>query len=106
MGLEWHNRKRSYDGRFAKRAQGLSDEAGIEIAQLHVRVQADTAAEVRKLARQMKMEISELVEIALEKCIEDIYALAEAQQQGDGEPAEEQPVTGEPAEDQQRASTD
>lgn len=106
MGLEWHNRKRSFDGRFAKRAEGLRNEAGIEIDQLHVRLKATTAEEIRTIARNMKMEISELVEVALEKCIEEVYAIADAMTDAGGEQTEEPTTSGGLSDGEQRQTTE
>jgi hypothetical protein len=70
MGLEWHNRLRSTDGRFARRQKGLAN-AGEKIDQLHVRLPMELANEVRRIARARKMEISEYICEALEISTED-----------------------------------
>lgn len=90
MGLEWHNRPRSINGRFAKRAKALKDVAEIEIEQLHVRIRADLAAEVRRFALRDKMEISQWVEMAIEGLVEDAL---EDERQSNGQQQDDQTKT-------------
>ena len=70
MGLEWHNRFRSKDGRFARRQKGLAS-AGVKVDQLHIRLPMELANEVRRIARARQMEISEYIREALEMWTED-----------------------------------
>lgn len=92
MGLEWHNRPRSRDGRFARRARRLEQEAGVGIEQLHVRVAATVAADVREMALNLGMEISELVEAALVRCIDELRSMTAGDQAASSDTAaDEQP---------------
>ena len=59
MGLEWHNRKRSTDGRFAKREKRLHFYTGEAHTQLHIRVSSTLAEQVRNLAIARQQEIGE-----------------------------------------------
>ena len=72
IGLEWHNRKRSTNGRFAKRARGLRYDADIEIDQLHIRLPRETAEHLREVAIDQQMEITELVEAAIDVYLEEL----------------------------------
>ena len=85
IGLEWHNRKRSSDGRFAKRARGLRYEADIEIDQLHIRLPRETAEHLREVAIDQQMEITELVETAIDLYLEEIDLEKEREGQNDEE---------------------
>ena len=67
MGIEWHNRKRSTNGRFAKRALGLELDGDIEIDQFHIRLPKDLAERVRRLAIDNGQEIQEFCREAIEE---------------------------------------
>lgn len=64
MGLEWHNRKRSTNGRFAVKQLEMAA-AGAATEQLHIRVPAELAERIRSLAIEFEQEISEFCSIAL-----------------------------------------
>lgn len=64
MGLEWHTRPRSWDGRFARRQRGFA-ESGKPIDQLHIRVPKALGDKVRIYARKNRQEINEFVIQAL-----------------------------------------
>ena len=66
MGLEWHNRKRSTNGRFAKEKK-VDFYTGEGTQQFHIRVPKLLADRVRLEARTRKMEISEYCCMVLEK---------------------------------------
>ena len=66
MGLEWHNRKRSMNGRFAKREKALQFYTGVLHTQFHIRVPADLAERVRRIARENEQEIGEFGREALQ----------------------------------------
>ncbi len=58
MGLEWHNRIRSSNGRFATREQREEAERqGYPTAQLHIRVSMDLALRVKAAAIAEHMEL-------------------------------------------------
>lgn len=60
MGLEWHNRKRSPDGRFARQERKLGFHSGIHYSQLHIRVPRELGDRIRHMALLRHVEINEL----------------------------------------------
>lgn len=55
IGLEWHNRKRSENGRFAHRFN--LEKNGSPADQLHIRCSTDLAKRIKAAAREQEMEI-------------------------------------------------
>lgn len=66
MGLEWHNRKRSTNGRFEPELRTKLEGMGYRTEQLHLRVPANLAKRVRQAALSQSMEINEYCIRALE----------------------------------------
>lgn len=59
MGLEWHNRKRSTNGRFEPKLRTKLEGMGYPTAQLHLRLPEDLARRVRLAAINHCLEINE-----------------------------------------------
>ena len=63
----------------------MSYEADIELDQLHIRLPRETAEHLRETAIDQQMEISELVEAAIDLYLEDIDLEKEREGQNDEE---------------------
>lgn len=71
MGLEWHNRKRSTNGRFARRNEGMMKAGEPPMTQIHIRVTKNLAIRLRNMAIAEHEEITQICAIAIEGLVED-----------------------------------
>ena len=71
MGMEWHNRKRSTNGRFARRNEAMIKAGEPDMVQLHIRLPKSLSIKLRTMAIAERMEIAQLCADAIEVYIED-----------------------------------
>ena len=71
MGMEWHNRKRSSNGRFARRNEAMTTAGQPRQAQIHIRLPVELAARLRAMAIAERVEITKLCADLIEFYVEE-----------------------------------
>lgn len=71
MGMEWHNRKRSSNGRFARRNEAMAKAGQPRQAQIHIRLPFELAVRLRAMAIAEQQEITTLCEDLIECYVEE-----------------------------------
>ena len=71
MGMEWHNRKRSTNGRFARRNEAMTEAGQPRQAQIHIRLPVELAVRLRAMAIAEHQEITTLCADLIEFYVEE-----------------------------------